>query len=125
MDYISRDLLLQKLKSFYEESKPFAEYRVGYDDCICAVQDLVSDMPTVEISEERLYLIKIRRALSGVKVFKVKTNNIYRIIGKIYSTSLKKIDRVDYSRWSPEREQFWRSEGFTIDDYTELRLSED
>lgn len=53
MDYISRDLLLQKLKSFYDESKPFTEYRVGYDDCICAIEDLISDMPALKQKEIR------------------------------------------------------------------------
>ena len=71
------------------------------------------------------YLVKVRYALSGLVVYKVKTDNIYRIIGKIYCTSIEHIDRVDYSRCTPEREQFWEKEGYKIRDYNEPILSEE
>ena len=71
------------------------------------------------------YLVKVRYALSGLFVYKVKTDNIYRIIGKIYCTSIEHIDRVDYSRFTPEREQFWKNEGYKIRDYKEQILSEE
>lgn len=71
------------------------------------------------------YLVKVRYALSGLVVYKVKTDNIYRIIGKIYCTSIEHIDRVDYSRCIPEREQFWEKEGYEIRDYKEPILSEE
>lgn len=73
----------------------------------------------------REYLVKARYALSGLVVYKVKTDNIYRIIGKIYCTSIEHIDRVDYSRCTPEREQFWEKEGYEIRDYKEPILSEE
>lgn len=71
------------------------------------------------------YLVKVRYALSGLKVYRVKTDNIYRIIGKFYCASLENIDRIDYSRYTSEKEAFWISEGFAINDYTEPVLSED
>lgn len=71
------------------------------------------------------YLVKVRYALSGLRVYKIKTDNIYRIVGKLYCSSLEHIERIDYSKWTPEREQFWISEGYTVNDYTEPVLSED
>lgn len=71
------------------------------------------------------YIVKVRYALSRIRVFKVTTDNIYRIVGKIYCTTIERIDRIDYSRWTIEREQFWVSEGYTINGYTEPILSEE
>ena len=71
------------------------------------------------------YLVKVRYALSGLKVFKVKTDNIYRIVGKFYCTSIERIERIDYSRYTAEREQFWIDEGYKINGYTEPMLSEE
>lgn len=71
------------------------------------------------------YLVKVRYALSGLRVYKVKTNNIYRIIGKLHCTSIEHIERIDYSRCTPEREQFWVDEGYKINDYKEPILSEE
>ena len=71
------------------------------------------------------YLVKVRYALSGLRVFRVKTDNIYRIVGKFYCTSLERIDRIDYSVYTPEREKFWVSEGYEVNNYTEPILSED
>lgn len=73
----------------------------------------------------REYLVKVRYSLSGLKVFKIKTDNIYRIIGKFYCTSIENIKRIDYSTYTPEREQFWVNEGYEIKNYTEPKLSED
>lgn len=73
----------------------------------------------------REYLVKVRYALSGLKVYRVKTDNIYRIIGKFYCTSLEHISRIDYSRYTSERETFWISEGFKINEYREPVLSQD
>lgn len=73
----------------------------------------------------REYLVKVRYLLSGLKVFKIKTDNIYRIIGKFYCTSIEHIERIDYSTYTPEREQFWINEGYEINNYTEPKLSED
>lgn len=71
------------------------------------------------------YLVKVRYALSGLRVYRIKTDNIYRIVGKFVCTSLEHIERIDYSRYTPEREKFWIDEGFTINDYTEPMLSEE
>ena len=73
----------------------------------------------------REYLVKVQYALSGLKVYRVKTDNIYRIIGKIYCNSLEHISRIDYSRYTSERKTFWISEGFEINQYTEPVLSEE
>lgn len=71
------------------------------------------------------YLVKVRYALSGLFVYKVKTDNIYRIIGKIHCTSIERIDRFDYSRFTLEKEQFWKDLGYKIRDYKEPILSEE
>lgn len=71
------------------------------------------------------YLVKVRYALSGLRVFRVRTDNIYRIVGKFYCTSLERIDRIDYSIYTSEREKFWISEGYEVNNYTEPKLSED
>lgn len=71
------------------------------------------------------YLVKVRYALSGLKVFKVKTDNIYRIVGKFYCTSIERIERIDYSQYTAEREQFWIDEGYEINGYIEPILSEE
>lgn len=43
-------------------------------------------------------------------VYKVTTDNIYRIIGKIVSTSMEHIKRIDFNEWSQEREDFWKEQ---------------
>lgn len=73
----------------------------------------------------REYIVKVQYALSGLKVYRVKTDNIYRIIGKFYCTSLEHINRIDYSRYNQEREKYWRNNGFEVRQYTEPVLSED
>lgn len=55
-------------------------------------------------------------------VYKVTTDNIYRIIGKIYQNSLEQIKRVDVNDFTPEREKFWIEQGYTIYDYKEPTL---
>lgn len=71
------------------------------------------------------YLVKVKYALSGLRVYRVKTDNIYRVVGKFYCTSIEHIKRIDYSRLTPEREQFWVDEGFEINYYIEPVLSEE
>lgn len=71
------------------------------------------------------YLVKVRYALSGLFVYKVKTDNIYRIIGKIHCTSIEHIDSFAYSKFTPENEQFWKDSGYEIRDYKEPILSEE
>ena len=71
------------------------------------------------------YILIVRYALSGLSVYKVKTDNIYRIIGKFYSTSIERIDRICYPRYSFEKEIFWEKEGYKLIDYKEPILSEE
>lgn len=71
------------------------------------------------------YLVTVRYALSGLFIYKVKTDNIYRIIGKIHCTSIEHIDRVDYLRFTPEKERIWKDLGYEIRDYKEPILSEE
>lgn len=73
----------------------------------------------------REYLLKMRYELSGLRVYRVKTDNIYRIVGKFYCTSLEHISRIDYSRYTSEREVFWINKGFKINKYTEPVLFEE
>lgn len=71
------------------------------------------------------YILKVRYALSGLRVYEVETDNIYRIIGKMICTSMEHIERIDYSRFTLERLQYWIDEGFKINEYKEPVLSED
>lgn len=71
------------------------------------------------------YILKVRYALSGLRVYEVETDNIYRIIGKMICTSMEHIERIDYSRFTLERLQYYIDEGFKINKYKEPVLSED
>ena len=71
------------------------------------------------------YLVCVRYALSGLFVYKVQTDNIYRIIGKIYCTSTERIDRISYSRYASKKSNYWKKEGYKIRDYKERILSEE
>lgn len=63
--------------------------------------------------------------MSGLRVYEVETDNIYRIIGKMICTSMEHIERINYSRFTLERLQYWIDEGFEINKYKEPVLSED
>lgn len=63
--------------------------------------------------------------MSGLRVYEVETDNIYRIIGKMYCTSMEHIERIDFSQFTLERLQYWIDEGFEIKEYKEPVLSED
>ena len=58
-------------------------------------------------------------------VYKVTTDNVYRIIGKIVVTTMEQIERIDYCLWSEEKEQFWLDRNKEIINYVEPKLSED
>ncbi len=58
-------------------------------------------------------------------VYKVTTDNIYRIIGKIVCTSMEHIKRIDFNEWMQEREDFWKENGYDIHPYREPKLSND
>lgn len=57
-----------------------------------------------------------------LKVYKVTTDNIYRIIGKIYVTALEEIKRIDYNEWMQEREDYWKEQNIPIHEYVEPKL---
>ena len=78
----------------------------------------------------KTYLLKVKQYDTAVhdyrlKVYKVTTDNIYRVIGKIYCTALEEIKRIDYSEWTQEREDFWIEYGPEISQYHEPKLCEE
>ena len=78
----------------------------------------------------RTYLLKVRQydiMIRGYRlyVYKITTDNVYRIIGKIFCTALEEIKRIDYSLWTQHREDFWIENGYTVSRYYEPKLSED
>lgn len=80
--------------------------------------------------QTKTYLLKVRKYSIftndyQIYVYKVTTDNIYRIIGKMIVTSLERIERVNYSEWMQEREDYWKNNGYEIHNYNERKLSED
>lgn len=78
----------------------------------------------------KTYFIYVRKFsfLTGsyeLYVYKTITDNIYRVIGKIFVTTLERIERLDFNLWTPAREQFWIDEGKEIINYKEPHLSEE
>ena len=78
----------------------------------------------------RTYLLYVRQYDITIRdfrlyVYKVTTDNVYRIIGKIFSTSLEQIRRIDYNLWTQNRENFWLENGYTVNRYYEPKLKED
>ncbi len=78
----------------------------------------------------RTYLLYVRQYDITIRdfrlyVYKVTTDNVYRIIGKIFSTSLEQIRRIDYNLWTQDRENFWLENGYTVNRYYEPKLKED
>ena len=78
----------------------------------------------------KTYLLKVKQYDMTIrdyrlKVYKVTTDNVYRVIGKIYCTALEEIKRIDYSEWTQEREDFWIEYGSEISQYHEPKLSEE
>lgn len=49
--YIDVDLLKENLDSFIDMSSTYTDYNCGYDDCLTAVQDTISDMPAADVVE--------------------------------------------------------------------------
>lgn len=49
--YIDKVLLLKQINSFISTEKHTDFYNCGYDDCICAVQDTIEDMPEADVVE--------------------------------------------------------------------------
>ena len=78
----------------------------------------------------KTYLVKVRKYSIFANdyitfVYKVVTDNIYRVIGKIYCTTLEKIERIDFSQWTIECENYWKEHGYDVFSYIEPYLSED
>lgn len=78
----------------------------------------------------KTYLLYIRKysiitCKYELYIYKVTTDNVYRIIGKIYCTTMEEIKRIDYNKWLPEREEFWKENNYEIENYKEPKLSED
>ena len=78
----------------------------------------------------KTYLLKVKQYDTTfrdyrLKVYKVTTDNVYRVIGKIYCTALEEIKRIDYSEWTQEREDFWIEYGSEIRQYHEPKLCEE
>lgn len=71
----------------------------------------------------RTYILYVRQfSVYGsykVKCYKVTTDNIYRIIGKMYCTEDCKIDRIDYDTWSQEKEDSLRKKHVSLRIYVE------
>lgn len=65
-------------------------------------------------NETKTYLIYVRYALSGLRIYKIETNDIYHIIGKLYCNSIERIERVDYNIYTENRYQFWKNADFNI-----------
>lgn len=61
----------------------------------------------------------------GLYVLKCTCDNPYRIIGKLYATSIDQIVRIGCKLCNPESEKFWTDEGYKIEDYKEPKLQYD
>ena len=50
--YIDADLLKEKLGAFIDDAdQNYTAYKCGYDDCLTAVQDTISDIPAADVEE--------------------------------------------------------------------------
>lgn len=48
-EYIDVNLLKEKLNNFIDMNQTYTDYNCGYDDCLTAVQDTISDIPIAEV----------------------------------------------------------------------------
>lgn len=60
------------------------------------------------------YLLYIRYALSGQKVYEVETSDIYHVIGRAFCCSIEKIEWVNFVIDESIHREFWAEEGITI-----------
>ena len=65
---------------------------------------------------KKTWLLYCRYALSGLRVYRTITDDLYNIIGYLHSNSIETIKRIDYNEETPERLAFWESEGVKIYD---------
>ncbi|MDE6472073.1 MAG: hypothetical protein K2L52_03510 [Clostridia bacterium] len=100
--------------------------------CKFSVIDVVCPYYVPECPYEKLevndivatYLLKVKQydiTLNDyrLKVYKVKTNDIYHVIGKIYCNAFERIESMSYGLWTKQREEFWEKEGYSVVDYKE------
>lgn len=77
--------------------------------------------------EERTFLLYVRQFSIFsrdyvLRVLKVTTDNVYRIIGKIYCDALEHIRSINYTLWCQEKEDFWNERNQEIEIYREPEL---
>lgn len=65
-------------------------------------------------NKTKTYLIYVRYALSGTCIYKIKTNDIYHVIGKLYCKSIEQIECIIYNIYTETREEFWKTAGYSI-----------
>lgn len=58
-----------------------------------------------------------------LKVYDVFTDDIFRVIGKMYYESLEKIDRVSFNDWLQARVDFFVDHGITVRPYCERNFN--
>lgn len=78
----------------------------------------------------KTYLIYIRnydlyKNDSIYDVYKVNTDNIYRVIGKIYITSIEKIEKIGFKPYKEEDEKYLKENGYAVNEYVEPKLKYD
>lgn len=71
------------------------------------------------------WLLYVRYNLSGLKVYSVETDDLFRCIGHLYSTSIEKIDRVDYVLDNPARRELWAANGTEIFERNDLNVRQE
>ena len=107
--------LLQDINTMAEDIKRAAVLYLGKE----GFENSIGDMGPRNSVVKRDYLLYVRKWDGELRILRCKTDSLYRVIGKIYSTTLEKIERIDYNDYSPERERFWKEEGYTIFEYHE------
>ncbi len=66
-------------------------------------------------NEKKTYIMRVRYALRGLRIYKIETTDIYHIIGKLYCNSIEHIERIDYSIYTENKDIFWRNLGYKIE----------
>lgn len=64
----------------------------------------------------KTWLLYCRYALSGLRVYRTTTDDLYNIIGYLHSNSIETIERIDYNVETPGRLAFWEERGVKIYD---------
>lgn len=74
------------------------------------------------LNEEKTYLLKVRYALSRLRIYMITTRSIYYSVGALICNSIEKVEDVRYSEWSPERANYWEDQNFEIQEYKNIEL---